>query len=64
MLVSVATEYNNALLVVENANIGWDVVNTIIEKGYPKMYYSPRAYGDLNWEFPSLNPNIKKFFAF
>jgi DNA polymerase elongation subunit (family B) len=21
-------------------------------------------YGDLNWEFPSLNPNIKKFFAF
>jgi hypothetical protein len=21
-------------------------------------------YGDLNWEFPSLNPNIKKFFSF
>jgi hypothetical protein len=21
-------------------------------------------YGDLKWEFPSLNPNIKKFFAF
>ena len=48
MLVSVATEYNNALLVVENANIGWDVVNTIIEKGYPKLYYSPRAYGEMN----------------
>jgi hypothetical protein len=50
MLVSVATEYNNALLVVENANIGWDVVNTIIEKGYPKMYYSPRAYGDMSMD--------------
>jgi hypothetical protein len=34
--------------VVENANIGWDVVNTIIEKGYPKLYYSPRAYGEIN----------------
>ena len=48
MLVSVATEYNNALLVVENANVGWDVVNTIIEKGYQNLYYSPRAYGELN----------------
>ena len=48
MLVSVATEYNNALLVVENANIGWDVVNTIIEKGYQKLYYSPRAYGEMH----------------
>jgi len=48
MLVSVAAEYNNALLVVENANIGWDVVNTIIEKGYEKLYYSPRAYGEMN----------------
>jgi hypothetical protein len=48
MLVSVATEYNNALLVVENANIGWDVINTILEKGYQNMHYSPRAYGELN----------------
>jgi hypothetical protein len=48
MLVSVATEYNNALLVVENANIGWDVVNTIIERGYQNLYYSPRSYGDMS----------------
>jgi hypothetical protein len=48
MLVSVAAEYNNALLVVENANIGWDVVNTIIEKGYQNLYYSPRTYGEIN----------------
>jgi hypothetical protein len=50
MLVSVATEYNNALLVVENANIGWDVINTIIEKGYPNTYYSPRAYGEMQMD--------------
>jgi hypothetical protein len=50
MLVSVATEYNNALLVVENANIGWDVINTIIEKGYDNLYYSPRAYGEMQMD--------------
>jgi hypothetical protein len=50
MLVSVATEYNNALLVVENANVGWDVVNTVIEKGYRNMYYSPRAYGEMQMD--------------
>lgn len=50
MLVSVATEYNNALLVPENANVGWDVVNTIIEKGYQKLYYSPRAYGEMHMD--------------
>jgi hypothetical protein len=48
ILVSIASEYNNALLVVENANIGWDVVNTIIERGYPNLYYSPRSYGEIN----------------
>jgi len=48
VLVSIASEYNNALLVVENANIGWDVVNTIIERGYANLYYSPRSYGELN----------------
>jgi hypothetical protein len=50
MLVSVATEYNNALLVVENANVGWDVINTIIEKGYQNLYYSPRAYGEMHMD--------------
>jgi hypothetical protein len=50
MLASVANEYNNALLVVENANIGWDVVNTIIEKGYQNLYYSPRSYGDMSMD--------------
>lgn len=50
LLVSIATEYNNALLVVENSNIGWDVVNTIIERNYPNLYYSPRSYGDMNMD--------------
>ena len=43
MLVSKAIEWNNAMLVVENANIGWDVVTTIEEMGYPNLYYSPKS---------------------
>jgi hypothetical protein len=50
MLVSVASEYNSALLVVENANIGWDVVNTIIERGYDNLYYSPKSNGDMSMD--------------
>lgn len=41
-LVGIATEYNNALLVIENANVGWDVVQTSIERQYQNLYYSPR----------------------
>lgn len=39
-LVTVATEYNNALLVIDNKNIGWDVVNEAIDTGYDNVYYS------------------------
>jgi hypothetical protein len=30
-------------LVVENANIGWSTIQTIIEKGYQNLYYSPKS---------------------
>src|SRR5210317_21528 len=40
LLVGVATEYNNALLVVENANIGWSTIEQIIERDYQNFYYS------------------------
>jgi hypothetical protein len=43
LLVGIATEYNNALLVVENANIGWSTIETILERGYQNMYYSPKS---------------------
>ena len=43
MLVAMATEYNNALLVVENANIGWNTIQVVIDKGYNNLYYSPKG---------------------
>ena len=48
MLVAVATEWNNALLVIENANIGWAVIQIAIDKNYENLYYSYKqdAYVD------------------
>jgi len=40
MLVSVATEYNDALLVIENANVGWATIQQVLERGYKNLYYS------------------------
>lgn len=39
MLISVATEWNKALLVVENSGIGWAAVQPIITNGYPNLFY-------------------------
>lgn len=42
-LVSLATEYNNALLVVDNSSMGWSTLDSIIERNYPNLYYSPKS---------------------
>lgn len=44
MLVTVATEWNNALLVVENANIGWAAIQQCIDRGYQNIYYQSNDY--------------------
>jgi hypothetical protein len=43
LLVGLAAEYNDALLSVENANVGWDTVQTVIDRGYRNLYYSPKT---------------------
>ena len=42
-LTGLASEYNNAMLVVENANIGWATLDAIIERGYKNLYHSPKS---------------------
>jgi hypothetical protein len=42
-LTGLATEYNNAMLVVENANIGWATLDAIQERGYRNLYQSPKS---------------------
>jgi len=43
LLVSIATEYNNALLVIENASIGWATIEAVMERNYSNLYHSPKS---------------------
>lgn len=45
LLVSIATEYNDALLVIENATIGWAVIQQVIDRNYGNLYYSYKDDG-------------------
>ena len=58
ILVSIATEFNDALLVVENANIGWAVIQTIIDREYRNIYYSSKNEAQVVDSFsPHANKN-------
>jgi len=40
MLVAIATEYNDALLVIENSNIGWATLQQVLDREYKNLYYT------------------------
>jgi len=42
-LIGLASEYNQALLVVENASVGWATIELIMENGYRNFYSSPKS---------------------
>ena len=42
LLYTISTEYNNALLIIENNSYGWDVLGRVIDMGYKNIYYSPK----------------------
>lgn len=46
VLVGIASEYNDALLVIENANIGWATIEQVMEREYKNLYYSPKSNTD------------------
>ena len=39
ILMSVATEYNDALLIVENNNVGWAVLQILIDRDYKNLFW-------------------------
>ena len=49
-LVSLATEYNNALLAIENANIGWAAIQPAIDRHYPNLFYTYKVDGYVDLE--------------
>jgi hypothetical protein len=42
-LAGIATEYNLALLIIENASIGWATIDAVMERGYKNLYFSPKS---------------------
>jgi hypothetical protein len=42
MLVAIATEYNDALLIPDNSSIGWNCIQQIIDRGYKNLFYMSR----------------------
>jgi hypothetical protein len=43
LLITVGKEYGNALMVIENNNIGYTVCTRVIEKGYRNVFYSNKS---------------------
>lgn len=43
MLVQMAVQYNNALLIVENNNVGWATIQKIIDLNYSNLYWTDKS---------------------
>lgn len=39
LLVALGTEYNDALLIIDNSNVGWAVIQKVIDRGYRNLFY-------------------------
>lgn len=39
LLVAIATQYNDALLVIERENVGWAVIQQVINRQYKNLFY-------------------------
>jgi hypothetical protein len=42
LLVQVSTQWNDAILVIENTGIGWAVIQQVISRGYKNLFYSAK----------------------
>jgi len=62
ILRSIATEYNDALLVVENNNVGWAVLQSIIDRGYDNLFWMKKdiQYVDAKRNFINKYRSIDK----
>lgn len=61
MLVSIATEYNDALLIPENSSIGWNAIQQIIDRGYRNLFYMSKdlQYVDVEHQVGNYTSNNK-----
>ena len=64
LLVGVATEYNEAMLVIENANIGWATIQVAIDRAYSNLYYSQKSEGNAESYFDKYQDHSKMVAGF
>jgi hypothetical protein len=55
LCVNTAIEYNNALLVVENNNIGWAALQQCIDRGYENLFYTSKDLKYVDTEHQMTN---------
>jgi len=62
ILMSVATEYNDALMVVENNNVGWAVLQILIDRDYRNLFWMKKdlRYVDVNRQYTNKFKNENK----
>ena len=64
LLVGLATEYNEAMLVIENANIGWATIQVAIDRNYINLYYSQKSEGNAESYFDKYQDHSKMVAGF
>ncbi len=62
MLVNISIEYNNALLVVENNNIGWAAIQQCIDREYDNLFYTSKdlKYVDTQHQITNKYRTVEK----
>ena len=60
MLVNIAQEYNEALLVVENNNIGWAAIQQVIDRDYQNLFYTSKDLKYVDTERQMTNKHYRE----
>jgi hypothetical protein len=58
LMVSLATEYNDALLIPDNSSIGWSSIQQVIDRGYRNLFYMSSDLHYIDVENQITNRNI------
>jgi hypothetical protein len=62
MLVAIATEYNDALLVIENSTVGWSVLQVAIDRGYKNLFYMEEDWHFVDAKHPRQRTTKRRYF--
>jgi len=62
LCLNTALEYNNALLIVENNNIGWAALQQIIDREYDNLFYTSKDlhYVDVQHQISNKYRNLER----